>query len=148
MNNCDFILEDIISITAYEKNDITFIVPVSLARRTISNSDYDIDSGSGFKILFDEDKTPTVKEKSGNTRGGDYRTVSVSWESENINKSVVEQYERLQADYHHFVFTRLDGRKYMLRTDELCYDFSYVYEGSALQASLSHSSETGLQFME
>lgn len=148
MTECNEIFEELISIEAYGKDEVTFTQPVELSKRFIYESEFSFAPGSGFKILFNEDNAPTLKEKVTSLRGGNYRTVSVAWSNDNVDISVINQYEKLQNNYHHFIFTRLDGRKYLLRTDDLCYKFSYAFDGTSFEAALSYSSEVGLQFMQ
>lgn len=146
--DCKEIIEEIVSIEAYKDSDISFSYPSVLMPRTISSSDYSVTPGKGMLVFFDEDDPPLLKEKYSDTRGGGYRTVNISWSSSNTDKKNIAQQEELAKDFHHFIFTCLDGRKIMLRTDEFIYKFTTSFNGKTMESSLSFSSETGLQFIE
>lgn len=145
--DCNIISEEIISIKSYLDSEITFSLPEGLMPRMITESDYVILSGGGTDILFNEDDRPTLKEKFVTSKGGDYRTVSISWANIGTDIHLIEQQELLLSVHHHFMFTCLDGREILLRTSEYGYEFESWFDGGDIKSSLSYSSETGLRFV-
>lgn len=145
--DCYEVFEDITQIDAYPNDGINFSFPPEIASRIVKPSDFTIDPTKVKHIYFDENNLPSVSEKNNDTRGGDYRQVSISWNDDQPSIENIDMLESLRLQNHHFIITRADGRQYLLRTEQHCYEMNYNFDGTWLSAGVSASSEVGLMFI-
>lgn len=138
--------EFLVSVNAYAKDDVEFLVPEFVLNKYLRSSDVVEHEEKAIPISFDK-KTFKSSESVQDNLNGTYYKTSFNWEITRPSDSDIETIKSITGKPHHLKFTFFGGSVMWLRAVEDGWIGGYIQDSESFRVELSAVNRSGLQIV-